>query len=286
MRYRLKSDSTLTWEQAIIWLRGQPGRQELVRACYFDDPLIDAAERYYQSEEWKEVSRLLHQRFPCRVLDIGAGRGISSYAFAKEGCETIALEPDQSRLVGIAAVRDLADWTGLLIHTIQGHAESLSIKDNSIDIVYGRAILHHAQDLKRLCENAARVLKKGGIFMATREHVISRPQDLEKFLASHPLHALYGGENAYMLTEYEQAITSSGLKLLQVIGPYESIINYAPTSWEQHKENIASMLLRFIGEKATRFLVSFPSVMKLLSIYLSRKSNVPGRLYSFLAVKP
>jgi len=41
----------MTWEQAVLWLREQPGKEQLVRDCYFDDPLIEAARRYYNEAE-------------------------------------------------------------------------------------------------------------------------------------------------------------------------------------------------------------------------------------------
>ena len=38
-------NARMTWEQAVQWLREQPDMQGLVQACYFDDPLAQAAER-------------------------------------------------------------------------------------------------------------------------------------------------------------------------------------------------------------------------------------------------
>ena len=33
-----------TWENAVIWLRNQPGQRQLVLDAFYDDPLIAAAE--------------------------------------------------------------------------------------------------------------------------------------------------------------------------------------------------------------------------------------------------
>ena len=94
------SDKMLSWEEAVQWLRDQPEKSELVKFCYYDDPLETAAERFLQSEEWVELVNLLKSKKSGQVLDIGAGRGISSYAFAKSGYEVTALEPNPSLLVG------------------------------------------------------------------------------------------------------------------------------------------------------------------------------------------
>src|SRR3954447_8502477 len=73
-----------TWEDAVIWLRDQPDRRQLVLDAFYDDPLIAAAERYFTGAEWQAVSALLQNRTG-KALDVGAGRGIASYALARSG---------------------------------------------------------------------------------------------------------------------------------------------------------------------------------------------------------
>src|SRR3989304_10231248 len=97
----------MTWEEAVLWLKQQPDQTELVKACFFDDPLIETAERYYKSSEWEAVRELIPNP-QGKALDLGAGRGISSYALAKDGWDTTALEPDKSKIVGAGAIRSLA----------------------------------------------------------------------------------------------------------------------------------------------------------------------------------
>ena len=93
----------LTWEGAVAQLRAQPQYAQLVLDAYYDDPLAGAAQRYWTSREWAAVRPLLGPRG--LALDIGAGRGIASYALAKEGFMVTALEPNPSALVGAAAIR-------------------------------------------------------------------------------------------------------------------------------------------------------------------------------------
>jgi ubiquinone/menaquinone biosynthesis C-methylase UbiE len=276
----------MTWEEAVKWLRNQPEQQELVQHCYYDDPLESAAERFSQSEEWTALIQLLKPKIPGKVLDIGAGRGISSYAFAKAGCSVTALEPDSSNLVGAGSISNLFKNTGLPIQIVQEWGETLPFANNTFDIVYGRAVLHHAKDLKQLCKEAARVLKPGGYFIATREHILSRKEDLQNFLDSHPLHHLYGGENAYLLEEYTDAIRSSGLQIIRSFNPLESVINYFPMSKSQYQSQVKNSLARRFGETLASKLAMFEQVQSLYSWYMSRKLDTPGRLYSFLDIKP
>ncbi|MBD2017960.1 class I SAM-dependent methyltransferase [Microcoleus sp. FACHB-53] len=279
------SANLITWEEAVQWLREQPDKQELVRYCYYDDPLELAAERFSDSEEWLTLIKLLRKNIPGHVLDLGAGRGISSYAFAKAGCTVTALEPDPSPLVGAKAIQSLSDCSQLPIQIIQEYGETLPFQDNTFDIVYGRAVLHHARDLTQLCREAARVLKPGGVFVGTREHVISREEDLPLFFESHALHSLYGGENAFLLKEYTDAIQASGLKLKKVLGPLESAINYAPMTQGEFQAKVELWLAQRTGEKIASCLASTRAIQQFYGWYASQKSNSPGRHYSFIAVK-
>ncbi len=280
------NDKLMSWEQAVSWLRSQPQQETLVKYCYYDDPIESAAERFSNSEEWLAVQKLLQGHLCGKVLDLGAGRGISSYAFAKAGCSVTALEPDSSALVGAKAIQALVDKTGVAIQTVQEYGETLPLAANTFDIVYGRAVLHHAQDLNKLCLEAARVLKPGGIFIATREHIISSKEDLPTFLESHPLHNLYGGENAYLLTEYIDAIKKAGLKLKHAIAPYQSVVNYAPMTELEFQAKFASSLAAYCGNNLAKKLATNQNMQQLYGWLLSQKSDYPGRHYSFLAIKP
>ncbi|MCT7983615.1 class I SAM-dependent methyltransferase [Laspinema sp. A4] len=276
----------LTWEQAVEWLKTQPDAQELVKACYYDDPLIVASQRFANSEEWQAVAEILQSWIPGKVLDLGAGNGISSYAFARSGCTVIAIEPDPSSIVGAGAIQQLAQQADLSIVVEQTVAETLPFADGTFDIVYGRQVLHHASNLNQLCREAGRVLRPGGVFLATREHTISQPEDLTVFLKSHPLHHLYGGENAFLLKDYRQAITGAGLNLKLVYGPSDSVINYFPVTRVQNQNKIAIFLEKYVGKFLAHWIGSQKSVVSAMNSCRSLIDKTPGRLYSFLAIKP
>lgn len=276
-----------TWEQAVKWLRDQPDQRDLVLAAYYDDPLLAAAERYHRSEEWAAIRALLPTSRGT-ALDVGAGRGIASYALAREGFRVTALEPDGSALVGAEAVRSLALDSRLPIEVTQEFSERLPFADASFDVVFARAVLHHTRDLNAACSEFFRVLKPGGRLLAVREHVISRDEDLEAFLQIHPLHSLYGGENAFQLPRYEAAIRQAGFRLEQVSSPLESPINYAPQTRQSLQREIAARATRNLPvvQGLARAVLALPGIWPLLLPVLTRIDHRPGRLCSFVATRP
>ncbi len=279
------SDKFISWEAAVAWLAAQPDKQDLVRDCYYDPSPQAAAKRYWQSEEWKAIKAFLPDAHG-RALDLGAGRGIASYALASEGWNVMAVEPDPSDLVGGGAIRRIAQAGGLPIEIVREFGECLPCESASFDLVFARQVLHHAHDLTALCAEIYRVLKPGGKFIAVRDHVISSPDDLSAFWKIHPLHQLYGGENAYQFRQYKDAICTAGFRLERVLRPFDSVINYAPYTRDSLRDELKRRLARFpLGGVAGR-LLNAGIIMDASLALLSRFDHRPGRLYSFICSKP
>lgn len=281
------SESTYTsWEDAVQWLREQPDSGQIVRDAYFDDPLLAAAQRYWASNEWQAVRDIIGTG-PGRALDAGAGRGIASYALARDGFSVTALEPDQSDLVGSGAIRSLAAEAGLDITVEENLSERLPFVDASFDVIFARAVLHHIADLPAAMREFHRVLRPGGVFVAAREHVISIQDDLPAFFDSHPLHHRYGGENAHPLAVYQAAIVDAGFWLERTIGSLDSPINFGPQSEREIHSRIAA---QFVSTNALRRLavgvLALPGVGRAVRGIASRIDRRPGRHASFVAKKP
>jgi SAM-dependent methyltransferase len=269
----------------VVWLRNQPDRRQLVLDAYYDDPLPAAAKRYHESDEWREIAGLLRGRSG-KALDVGAGRGIASYALAREGFAVTALEPDPSAIVGAAAIRALAAEAKLPINVVEELSERLPFADGEFDVVFARAVLHHTSDLDRACAEMFRVLRRGGIFVAVREHVISRESDLQAFLDDHPLHHLYGGEHAFLLDRYLGALSKAGFVPVEVLSPLQSPINLFPYTLGTLREAVVDRASqKLFGRPFWRMALGSDRVFAALLSLASRFDNRPGRLYSFIAHK-
>lgn len=275
-----------SWEKAVLEFRAEAQNLQFARDAYYDDPLVVAAERYWASTEWQAIRAWLPCQQVLRVLEIGAGRGIASYAFSKDGHDVTALEPDPSPIVGAQAIRKLAQDCGLRVQVLETSSELLPLEGGSFDIVFARAVMHHIPDLRAACREFHRVLRPGGRFIGIREHVISRDTDLAAFHKIHPLHWRYGGEMAYRLPHYLGALGSAGFARVQTIGPLKSDVNLFPYTRRTMLQAAASRVSRGSEEMLQRWpdgvVDRLWSVVAALSPLVDHR---PGRLYSFLADK-
>ena len=277
--------SRLTWEEAVRWYRAQPNNETEVRNNYFDLPVLGAAERYAQSEEFAEVLRLLGPGDGKRLLDLGAGNGIASFALAKNGWLVTALEPDGSAEVGAAAICTIRDETGLPIDVIREGGSRLPFGNETFDAIHARQVLHHVPDLEVMTGELARVLRSGGRCLTTREHVADNEQQLSEFRDAHPLHSLYGGEHAYPLERYLSAFRKAGLRVVQTWGPIESILNFFPGT--EHERQIT--IRQIAGHSYFRLgrLLSWSTRFRANQLRaFTDNDRTPGRIYSFLLERP
>ncbi len=277
----------VTTGEAIARFRQMPDMREFIESVYYDEDVLQASQRFYASEEFQAVLRYVRRRQPGRwVLDMGGGNGVSALAWYQAGYSVALIEPDLSDVVGLGALAPVVAQGQYKVYPYQGIGENLPFPDQLFDIFYCRQVLHHVHDLDRTMREAYRVLKPGGLFIATREHVISRLEDLPLFLANHRLHQYTGEENARLLPSYVDAIQQAEFRHLRVLGPWQSVINYYPVQSLLFRRDVASVLRRYVGKRLSWHLSRLTLFQDVVGWQRSREDQRPGRMYSFLAVRP
>ena len=149
-----------SWEQAIDILRKDPRHRQLIHDAYLTSDLRGNCRRFAEGEEFAEVLNLIkaHRPEARDVLDIPAGNGIATYAFARAGFNVVAVEPDASTSVGRGAIAASLAAENLQAGIVDAFGENLPFDAGSFDVVYVRQGLHHARDLKAMLREYARVL--------------------------------------------------------------------------------------------------------------------------------
>jgi SAM-dependent methyltransferase len=97
-----------------------------------------------------------------RGLEIGAGTGYFSLNLLKQGILTEVTCTDVSAGM-LETLAGSAERLGLKVETVVCEAERLPFEDNSFDVVFGHAVLHHIPDLAQAFREFRRVLKPGGL---------------------------------------------------------------------------------------------------------------------------
>jgi SAM-dependent methyltransferase len=96
------------------------------------------------------------------VLDIGCGDGLYAAALARSGARVVGL--DRSRPV-LRAASIRAGEAGARVQTVSGEATSLPFTDEAFDVVVAVTVLCFVKSPERLFEEAARLLRPGGILV-------------------------------------------------------------------------------------------------------------------------
>ena len=280
----LKQEKTprYSWEEAIDLLRRDPQHRELIRDAYLTADLSENCRRFAQSDEFNEALKLIniHRPDARELLDIPAGNGIATYAFARAGFKVTAVEPDPSPSVGRGAIAAALLKENLQAEIVDAFGENLPFDSHSFDVVYVRQGLHHAQNLNAMLAEYARVLRPRGLLLGCREHVVDDyGASLRAFLTAQVDHQLYGGENAFTLADYRSAFLDAGFSIIQEMGPYDSPINLHPNTPESLQTKICeSPPGKILG------LVLPKSFVGRLGMWHLKRSRRPGRLYSFVAL--
>lgn len=117
--------------------------QALNRLHAFSSPenFLFTDEQYLAHESWVRTAVLkLGKLKGQRILDLGCGHGMAAVLFARQGANVTALDVSSGYL---AETKNRALANGFQLNVLAACAELLPFADNSFDLIWGNAILHH-----------------------------------------------------------------------------------------------------------------------------------------------
>lgn len=136
------------------------------------------------------------------VLDLGCGSGANTVVIAKKGARTIGLDISHELLLFCVQRLELY---GVTAKIIEASAYETGLQDESIDVVFANAVLHHL-DLESAREEIWRLLKKGG-FLILREPICDS-KAMKLLRARMPFH------DPAAISPFERQLTARDLRVL------------------------------------------------------------------------
>jgi SAM-dependent methyltransferase len=94
------------------------------------------------------------------VLDVGCGSGKNSVLLAKRGARVLAMDISEP-MIQVARQRSVDNEVSSAVSFMSASAHDFPLGDESVDLVFGIAILHHL-DLQLVSREVFRVLRKDG----------------------------------------------------------------------------------------------------------------------------
>jgi SAM-dependent methyltransferase len=99
-----------------------------------------------------------------RVLEVGAAKAWAAPYWRERGCEYVATDILVDPIIGLGRGAFYGDFG-----RVQADGEHLPFADETFDVTYAVAALHHALDLPQMVREMARVTKPGGVVAGLNE---------------------------------------------------------------------------------------------------------------------
>lgn len=176
-----------------------------------------------QSENFHFIWEMVNLIGNERVLDLGSGRCWSTRFFARTGCYAVGIDILLTKYVGLLTSDIFIDHDDIYFERINGNMNELPFRNESFDVVFIAATLHHSSAIPTTLKQVERILKPGGKVIMVNEPVASI---LSNKVINCPEIEHGINEHVYWFSEYYFSLRKVGLKvkLFPYIGGYHPII--------------------------------------------------------------
>lgn len=181
----------------------------------YHEKLMDVSQSFwnkYLDEYWtfKLLKKIVRGK---RVLDLGCGSGIRTRKLAALGAKVTGI--DFSKMLIEIARKDNSK-----IQFYIGDIRKTPFRNAEFDVVNSNLVLHYFKDLKPVCKETQRILKRGGVFIFSIHHPFC---DNRKKI-------VINGREEYAFTEYfnnkaSQWSMLEGMNVTTYHHTFENIVN-------------------------------------------------------------
>ena len=198
-----------------------------------------------------------------KILEIGASFSYASFKFAQKGCSVVATDISNYLKVSNLFVQKA------YYERMFSDMHHIPFIDNTFDIVFAAAVLHHSKDLKKVFMEIHRVLKPGGRLVLINE--TSRGM-LERI---HPVYKEMEekgyGDTAYTLAEWIKGARAGGFKKARI--EFLSLADDYVTRRKNRGAKLNFKLRLAYFFKKHRKLERLVSLMTILPRFMSRPKS-------------
>jgi ubiquinone/menaquinone biosynthesis C-methylase UbiE/uncharacterized protein YbaR (Trm112 family) len=199
---------------------------------------IDFTLPYFNEEPWIKVSQMFDTCLDMlnldgteRILDMGAARGWAAKNFALKGCKVVATDIVPDDQIGLGRSKALIKNSNVYYDRIICDNENMPFIDNTFDVVFCAAVIHHTDNLQDLMKSVSRVLNVGGTFIAINEPCIGIFDDEKKHLIDSEELKYNINETRPNLIQYYNTLMNAGFNNIRIF----HYSNYRKTSEEIEK---------------------------------------------------
>ncbi|MFA4990103.1 MAG: methyltransferase domain-containing protein [Candidatus Omnitrophota bacterium] len=200
-KYKINAESIRKFSDVFFALPEGDGSYFFKRGGSFQT-IAEASDRFYST---LDQLRLTGRE---KILEIGASFSYASFKFAQKGCSVVATDiSNYLKVSGLFVGKAYYDRMFSDMHNIP-------FIDNTFDMVFAAAVLHHSKNLKKVFSEIYRVLKPGGrlvLINETSRGVLERIHPVYKEMEEKGY-----GDTAYTLIEWSKAARGGGFKNARV----------------------------------------------------------------------